>query len=99
MTADPSPPTERVRRTTFFSGRVQGVGFRFTTERVAAGFAVTGFVRNLADGRVELVAEGDATELDRFHAAVHRSLERYIQDAQASDSHASGEFSGFRIAF
>ncbi len=45
------------------SGRVQGVGFRYTAKGVAQRFAVTGFVRNLSDGRVELVVEGDAAEV------------------------------------
>ena len=42
-----------------YEGRVQGVGFRYTTKSVANGFEVTGTVRNLTDGRVELVAEGE----------------------------------------
>ena len=44
----------------FYSGRVQGVGFRYTAKTVAAGFEISGIVRNLSDGRVELIAEGDA---------------------------------------
>ena len=47
----------------FYSGHVQGVGFRYTVKSVAAGFEVNGTVRNLPDGRVELVAEGDSGEL------------------------------------
>ena len=51
----------------FFSGRVQGVGFRYATKRLAAGFEVTGWVRNLNDGRVEMQAMSrDAAELDAF---------------------------------
>ena len=46
------------RREVYFSGRVQGVGFRYTVRMVASRFAVTGFVKNLPDGRVQLVAEG-----------------------------------------
>ena len=56
----------RVRRRVHFSGRVQGVGFRFTCQSLARGFDVAGHVRNLADGRVELVAEGESSELDAF---------------------------------
>ena len=58
------------RRIVHYSGRVQGVGFRYTTNRVAANFDVVGFVRNLTDGRVELVADALPAELDRFLAAV-----------------------------
>ena len=58
MTPDTDPNPECVRRRVLFSGRVQGVGFRYTTEAVASRFQVTGWVRNVRDGRVELVAEG-----------------------------------------
>jgi acylphosphatase len=53
-----------------FSGRVQGVGFRMTTLRLATGFDVRGWVRNLDDGTVEVVAGGDPAELDRFRLAI-----------------------------
>ena len=53
----------------FFSGHVQGVGFRYTTKSVAMGFEITGIVRNLGDGRVQLVAEGERAELEAFRAA------------------------------
>jgi acylphosphatase len=58
------------RRRVYYSGRVQGVGFRFTTHRLTQGFGVTGYVRNLDDGRVELLVEGEPSELDRFLEAV-----------------------------
>ena len=57
----------------FYEGRVQGVGFRYTARGVAAGFDVAGYVRNLPDGRVELVASGDDEEVDGFLAAVRES--------------------------
>ena len=50
----------------FYAGRVQGVGFRYTVRAVANGFEVTGMVRNLPDGRVELAAEGAGDELEAF---------------------------------
>ena len=56
----------RVRRRVYFSGRVQGVGFRFTCQSLARGFEVAGYVRNLPDGRVELVAEGETASSTRF---------------------------------
>ena len=58
----------RTRVRIFYSGHVQGVGFRYTAKTVAAGYDVTGLVRNLPDGRVELVAEGAREELDAFRA-------------------------------
>ncbi len=90
---------EPIRRRVYFSGRVQGVGFRFTTEDIASRFQVAGFVRNLRDGRVEVVAEGIEAELDRFQDAIHSALRGYIKEANASDSSATGEFTSFRVAF
>ena len=68
----PQTPTiaSRSRVRIFYSGSVQGVGFRYTAKTVAAGFEITGVVRNLPDGRVELVAEGARAELEAFHAAI-----------------------------
>ncbi len=55
-----------IRRTVFFSGHVQGVGFRYTARHVAGGFDVTGYVKNLADGRVEAVVEGEPEEVAAY---------------------------------
>ena len=60
----------RRRLHVFFTGRVQGVGFRHAVKSLASGFEATGMVRNLADGRVEFAAEGDSAELDAFLAAI-----------------------------
>ncbi len=87
----------QVRRTVYFSGHVQGVGFRYTTEDIARAFEVTGRVRNLADGRVELVAEGTPEELDRFIAAIARRMERYLSGMSAGDAPAGESFDDFRI--
>jgi len=57
----------------FFSGRVQGVGFRYSTKQLAKGFDVLGWVRNLGDGRVELQIMGDEEELDEFIQEMHDS--------------------------
>lgn len=58
----------------FYEGNVQGVGFRYTARRIAAGYEVVGWVRNLDDGRVELCATGDAEEVDGFLAAIRESV-------------------------
>lgn len=87
------------RRTVHYTGRVQGVGFRYTTQRTAGRFDVTGFVRNLPDGRVEMIAEGSPDELDRFQQAVADAMEGHITKADVSAGRATGEFRGFTIAF
>jgi acylphosphatase len=84
----------------FFSGTVQGVGFRFTAERLARRFSVDGFVRNLDDGRVEVVAEGEETALTDFLTAIRESgMKHYIRDVEARWSDAQGALKGFRIAY
>lgn len=57
---------ENIRLEVYFSGLAQGVGFRYTALRLAADLDVTGFVRNLTDGRVQRVAEGASGEIDRL---------------------------------
>ena len=87
------------RRLVHFTGRVQGVGFRYTTCDVAAGYRVTGYVRNLADGRVEMVAEGEPMEIDRLVAALSDRMRDYIRDTAIQDSPATGEYADFRISY
>ena len=83
----------------FYSGRVQGVGFRYTVRSVATGFEVSGTVRNLNDGRVELLVEGDRKELEAFREAIRDSgLAANIRDEDVNWSEAAGGFCGFEIA-
>ncbi len=82
----------------FYKGNVQGVGFRYSVKATATGFEVTGAVRNLADGRVELVAEGDKSELEAFRQGIRDSgLEHFIQDEKVAWSEPKNEFRGFEI--
>jgi acylphosphatase len=88
----------RKRAQVFYSGRVQGVGFRYGTREVACGFDVTGFVRNLVDGRVELVAEGDEEETRAFLVAIQESqLGSHIRGEDVTWLTATGEFRRFEI--
>ena len=88
----------RSRMQILYSGYVQGVGFRYAAKTVAAGFEVTGLVRNLADGRVELMAEGDKHELHAFQQAIRDAgLGHFIRGENVRWSEATGEFRGFEI--
>ena len=89
--------SENERREVHYDGRVQGVGFRYTTVEIAERFKVSGYVENLDDGRVSLVAEGEPAELDRFLAAVAERLKRYIAHVDERKRPAKGEFNGFFI--
>jgi acylphosphatase len=95
VTSSASP---RRRLTILYSGRVQGIGFRYTAKTVAAGFEITGTVRNLADGRVELAAEGLRPELEAFRDAIRDAgLAGFIRDEQLNWSDAKNEFRNFEI--
>jgi acylphosphatase len=81
-----------------YSGHVQGVGFRYTVRSVASGFDVTGAVRNLPDGTVELIAEGARDELAAFCQAIRESgLDHFIRNESVSWTEAKHEFCGFEI--
>jgi len=90
---------EGLRARIFYSGNVQGVGFRFTARWLAKRFEVAGFVRNLADRRVELVCEGAAEQVRGFLSAIEEEMRPYIRSREVEEDKASGEFSGFEIRF
>ncbi len=85
----------------YISGSVQGVGFRWHAERIARRISsVTGFVRNLDDGRVEVVVEGDEALLHQFKKDLEEGiLSRNIDHIEAVDEPYTGKFSDFSIAF
>jgi acylphosphatase len=85
------------RRTYYFSGHVQGVGFRYTARHAASGRSVTGFVRNLDDGRVEMVLEGPDGEMDAVLEGIRGELGQNIKRMTCDAGPATGEFSGFGI--
>jgi acylphosphatase len=90
---------ERKKVHIYYSGNVQGVGFRYTVRQVATGFEVTGMVRNLPDGRVEMEAEGQKDELEAFCQAIRDSgLGHFIRKEQATWGACANEFRGFQIA-
>lgn len=85
------------RRVVHYSGRVQGVGFRVTVRQLARDIAVSGFVRNLYDGRVELVVEGKPDEIGRLLAEVSRVMRDNIHDVEQKSLAPTGEFENFQI--
>ena len=94
-----APVSNRRRLKVFYSGRVQGVGFRYAVKSVAAGFEINGTVKNLPDGRVELIAEGLRDDLEAFRAAIRdEGLAGFIRDEQIYWADAQNEFRGFEIS-
>lgn len=83
--------------TVYFAGHVQGVGFRYSALQVAKEFEVSGFVANLADGRVRLEAEGDAREVEAFISAVAERMHGYIRKMERTSERRPPQFSGFLI--
>ena len=88
-----------ISRRVLFSGTVQGVFFRATARDTARRFNVVGYVQNLPDGRVELMAEGEPSEIDSFVAAIEDAMTGCIDDTETSEFEALGEFKGFAIRY
>ncbi|GAB4241974.1 MAG: acylphosphatase [Candidatus Methylacidiphilales bacterium] len=83
---------------TFYSGRVQGVGFRYSVQQIAAGYDVTGYVRNLDDGRVECWLQGDPSEVSAMEEAIANShLRGFIKATEVRDVPPDPDAGPFRI--
>ncbi len=85
------------RYVVYYSGRVQGVGFRYAVCRLSGRFDVKGFVRNLPDGRVQLIAEGKTAQLDLFLESIQAEMTGYIRAKQLDRQEPSGEFADFGL--
>ena len=83
----------------YYSGAVHGVGFRFAAESAASSLGLTGWVKNLRDGRVEVIAEGSEAALNEFLNKMKKRMQHYISDADISWQKATGEFKEFEVAF
>ena len=90
---------EKKRIHCYYSGMVQGVGFRYRTMTAARQLGVDGWVKNLPDGRVELVAEGEERILTELTAAINKVMGPYIEDTQISWSAADNSSKGFVVKF
>lgn len=80
-----------------FSGQVQGVGFRWTTERIASRLPLRGFVRNLPDGRVEAVVAGSAANIQQLIEKLQERFGSGITDIQRQTLEGANDFSSFAI--
>lgn len=85
------------RRTCYFSGRVQGVGFRYTVHNLAMPHNVCGYVRNLPDGRVELVMEGPEADMDQLVDSIRRKMSHFIRRVDTHVEPARHTFTSFSI--
>ena len=85
------------RRTCYFSGRVQGVGFRYTVHNLAMPHAVRGYVRNLPDGRVELVMEGPDQDMDCLVDSIRQKMSQFIRRVDMQVEPPTNAFTGFSI--
>ena len=94
-----SEPRECLRLHAYLSGRVQGVGMRATVMHLARAQALTGWVRNLPDGRVELVAEGSSEALSSFLNELRNLMGSYIRDLQEEYGTASGRWKRYDIVY
>ena len=83
----------------YYTGSVQGVGFRFTVKRTANSFGLSGWVKNLGDGRVEAVVEGEEPALESFRQKILDIFDGYIRQAKHDLDEATGEFESFGIRF
>lgn len=80
-----------------FSGHVQGVGFRYSTSQLAKGFEVTGYVKNLTDGRVELEIEGEESECRQLVSTIEDELDAYVRKTEMTHGRRPRQFTTFKI--
>lgn len=87
------------QRIIYFSGHVQGVGFRYTAIRIAQGYDVTGYVENLSDGRVECVVEGSSSQIDAFLQDLELQMSGHIHNRTCQIAPYTGRFQYFGVQF
>ena len=90
---------QQIARHIIFKGRVQGVGFRYTANRAAQRHGLTGFVRNLPDGTVEMLTQGSAEEIQNCLSEIDEYFAGYVRDMEATEVPADPVHRSFRITF
>ncbi|HSV27615.1 MAG TPA: acylphosphatase [Sedimentisphaerales bacterium] len=83
----------------WFSGRVQGVGFRYTARNIASRYGLTGYVRNEDDGRVEMVAQGKADDIDGCLTDIGETFGSYIRSIEVEDWVVNSDYRSFEITY
>lgn len=86
-------------RVIYYTGQVQGVGFRATAASLARGHAVRGWVRNLANGRVELLVDGDVRDVSAFLDELRSRMAEYISDEEHGERAIDEPIEGFRVVW
>ncbi|MBD3228961.1 MAG: acylphosphatase [Candidatus Lokiarchaeota archaeon] len=92
--------SQKKRLKAYVSGRVQGVFFRWETRKLSKELGLTGFVKNLRDGRVEVVAEGEKKKLEKLLRFLHKGPKHArVSDVDVSWNSYKDEYSSFKIAY
>src|SRR5262245_45464110 len=95
--ADESKPKPAAARMVFYSGKVQGVGFRATAAEIARDYPVTGWVKNLDDGRVQLLVEGPADAVEKFLKAIRERWKDNIEKEKGEKQEPTGKYKKFEV--
>ena len=90
---------EQIVRHILFIGHVQGVGFRYTAQRIAGRYGLAGYVRNLSDGSVEMLVQGTSEEIDRCLEEIDTEFAGHITDKEVRQIPPSPRYTDFKIAF
>ncbi len=89
----------KIRKRFYFSGRVQGVGFRYQATRLARSCGLTGYVRNLWDGRVEMEIQGEESVVWDMVGALHKQPYIRIENMEAEDREVKTDERGFSMSY
>lgn len=90
---------ERIAKQVVFRGRVQGVGFRYTTQRIARRYDLTGYVKNLPDGTVQALLQGTKANVQACIDEIQDAFGGYVRDLQSVDQPVNPQYHDFRITF
>jgi len=90
---------DKVAKHIIFTGHVQGVGFRFTAQRIANRYQLTGFVRNLHDATVEMLAQGPSENIDNCIQDIKDSFAGYIRETKINEIPSDPRYNDFKITF